>query len=96
MQTKVHQVAVGCITEIFEKIDLENYEKITTDRVKEMINESGMDSYFNEEKNDSSIECSITNYSAENDIVKKINITVIYTVGNQQITFPISKIKVKE
>ena len=64
-QIKVHQAAIGCITEIFEKIDLENYDNITNTRIEEMIEESGMNEYFNKDKNDSYVQYSLTNYSEQ-------------------------------
>lgn len=100
VSTKVHQVATGCITEIFEKIDLENYENITEDRIKEMIDESKMDEYFNEEKNSSHVDYSLTNYAeksdVEEDLLKIINITVVYNIDGNEVTFPMNKIKVRE
>ncbi len=100
VSTKVHQVATGCITEIFEKIDLENYENITEDRIEQMIEEAKMTEYFNEEKNSSHVEYSLTNYAeksgVEEDLLKMINITVVYNIGGNEVTFPMNKIKVRE
>ena len=99
-QIKVHQYAIGCITDIFEKIDLESYDSITEDKIKELIDKSGLNTYFNEEKNDSRVDYYLENYKSESnveqDLVKKINITVVYNVGETQMTLPISKIKVRE
>ena len=99
-QIKVHQYAIGCITDIFEKIDLESYDSITEDKIKELIDKSGLNTYFNEEKNDSRVDYYLENYQSESkveqDLVKKINITVVYNVGETQMTLPISKIKVRE
>ena len=99
-ETKIHQVAIGCITEIFEKIDLIKYEEVTNEKVKELINQSKLSKYFNEEKNGSSVEYSVTNYStqsgAEEDLVKQVNITVIYKVAGNITTLPINKIKIRE
>ena len=98
--TKIHEVAIGCIVEIFEEIDLESYDSITQERVGELIEQSGMNQYFNEEKNKSHVEYSLTNYAndegAEEDIIKKINITVVYTVDGNKVTYPIDKIKIRE
>ena len=99
-QIKVHQYAIGCITDIFEKIDLESYDSITEDKIKELIDKSGLNTYFNEVKNDSRVDYYLENYQSESkveqDLVKKINITVVYNVGETQMTLPISKIKVRE
>ncbi len=99
-QIKVHQYALGCITDIFEKIDLESYENVSEDKVKELIKQSGLETYFNDEKNDSRVYSYLENYKDESkvdqDLVKKITITVVYTVGENQMTLPMSKIKVKE
>lgn len=98
-QIKIHQYAVGCITDIFEKIDLESYDSINDEKVKSLIEESGMNDYFNEE-NDSSVDCNIESYknqaNVEQDLVKKVNITVVYTVGESKMTLPLSKIKIRE
>lgn len=100
VSTKVHQVAIGCVTEVFEKIDLEDYDNITEAKIEEFINNAKMNEYFNEEKNSSHVEYSITNYakktSEDKDILKKINITVVYNIGGNEVTFPMSKIKVRE
>ena len=98
---KVHEVAIGCITEIFEKIDLENYDAITNERVGQMIDEADMNDYFNESKNKSHVEYSVSKLSEETggaaeDIIKTINITVVYTISGNQVTYPINKIKVRE
>lgn len=65
-----------------------------------MIEESGMNEYFNKDKNDSYVQYSLTNYSeqigASEDLIKKINITVVYQVGDHITTVPMNKIKVRE
>lgn len=98
-QIKVHQYVIGCITEIFEKIDLENYDNITQEKIEKLIDESGLNTYFNDEDNNY-IECSLIKYSDESkvskDLIKKINITVTYTVGENSTTLPLSKIKIRE
>ena len=97
-QIKVHQFVIGCITEIFEKIDLESYENITEENVKKLIEESDLNDYFNEYNN--YVECSLIQYSKESgvsqDLIKKVNITVTYTVGNNTTTLPLNKIKIRE
>ena len=101
VKTKIHQVAIGCITDVFEKIDLESYENVTEEKVKELIKQSGLDDYFNKEKNDSKVECTVTSYKEGSedtklDLVKKINITVEYTVAGKTTKLPINKIKIRE
>ena len=99
-EIKIHQAAIGYITEIFEKIDLESYENVTKEKVESMIKETKMDEYFSKEKNDSTIECSLINYhdasGVSKDLVKKINITVTYTVAGNTTKLPMNKIKVRE
>ena len=102
-KTKIHQVAISCMTEVFEKIDLESYDLITTDEVNKLIKESGLNDYFNESKNESTVTCSVTKFkdSAPEgeerlDLVKQINITVKYTVAGKTTTLPINKIKIRE
>ena len=80
---KIHEVAIGCVTEIFEQIDLENYDDITDTKVQSLIEQSKINQYSDE------IE------SAE-DIVKKIKITVTYSVNGQEREFKMNKIKIRE
>ncbi len=100
ISTKVHEVIVGCVTEIFEKIDLESYENVTETKLKEFIEESKLEEYFNEEKNGSSVQYSIVKYkpnvSNAKDLVKQISITVEYEVGGNRVKFPMKKLKIKE
>ena len=100
VMTKVHEVAIGYIVDIFEKIDLESYSSITDAKVKQLIEDSGMNADFNEEKNKSHVESSVTNYATkeglDKDIIKIVNITVVYTVAGNEVTYPINKVKIKE
>lgn len=100
VSTKVHEVIVGCVTEIFEKIDLENYENVNAQKLETFITESRLKEYFNAEKNGSSVEYTITNYKDDvtdaKDLVKQINITVEYEVGGNRVKFPMNKLKIKE
>ncbi len=97
---KIHQYALGCITDIFEKIDLANYDEIDNEKLKSLVDESNINDYFTEEKNNSSINYTIKNYKDETgavqDLVKEVNISVVYYVGNKQMTLPMSKIKIRE
>ncbi len=98
--TKVHQVAIGCIVKIFEEIDLLYYEQVTEAKVSELIEKYKLSEYFNEEKNNSTVRYSVVNYSeetgVEQDLIKKINITLSYPVGNRTVNYTINKIKVRE
>lgn len=102
---KIHEVAIACITEVFEKVDLEPYENVNDTKVKEWIKEAKMDEYFNETKNKSKVESSVANYTnvpteggseQKQDVIKIVNITLTYTISGETVTFPINKIKVKE
>ena len=100
VQTRVHEVAIGCITEVFERIDFIDYDEVTEEEIGKIIDESNMNKYFNKEKNNSFVDYSLKNYKdeseVEKDLIKKVKITVFYTVGNKQISFPMSKIKIRE
>lgn len=99
VSTKIHQVLVACITELCEKIDLETYEDITDVNVKKWANEI-IGTYFNEEKNGSTVTCSVENYkdiaSTEKDLVKEVKITITYSVSGNEVVFPVNKLKIKE
>ena len=55
VQTRVHEVAIGCITQVFESIDLIDYDEVTETKIEELIDEAKMNEYFNKEKNNSCI-----------------------------------------
>ena len=97
---KIHEVTIGCVTEIFEQIDLENYDDITDTKVQSLIEQSKINQYFDESRNHSTITYTIEKYSDEiesaEDIVKKIKITVTYSVNGQEREFKMNKIKIRE
>lgn len=98
---KIHQTAIAYIAEVFERIDLENYENITRQSVGQFIADTGMLDYFNEEKNNSSIEYEVYKYSDSNsevthDLVKKVQVILKYTINGKEVKFPMNKLKVKE
>lgn len=97
---KIHEVAIGCVTEIFEQIDLENYDDITDTKVQSLIEQSKINQYFDKSRNHSTITYTIEKYSDEiesaEDIVKKIKITVTYSVNGQEREFKMNKIKIRE
>ncbi len=97
---KIHEVAVGIITDIFEKIDLDNYDNITETRIAELIESSGANDYFSEEKNHSNVTYKLEKYSdvdsTAQDLVKKINITVNYQINGAEKHISLNKIKIRE
>lgn len=97
---KIHQTAVGYIAELFERVDLENYENITKENVDKYIEQTGMLNYFNEEKNHSSVETVVYKYSdntsGKEDLVKKVQVIIKYTINGKQTKFQMDKIKIKE
>ncbi len=97
---KIHETAVGIATDIFEKIDLENYDNITDTRIAELISNSGANEYFNEEKNHSNITYSLQKYSEENllaeDLVMKINLTINYQINGTEKKLTLNKVKIRE
>jgi len=97
---KIHETAVGIATDIFEKIDLENYDNITDTRIAELISNSGANEYFNEEKNHSNITYSLQKYSEENllaeDFVMKINLTINYQINGTEKKLTLNKVKIRE
>ena len=100
ISTKVHEVVIGCISDIFERIDLEKYENVNEDNLKKWITEYKLDEYFNYEKNGSTVSYTITKYTDKiadaKDLVKQINITVEYEIGGNYVKFPMNKLKIKE
>ena len=93
VKLKVNQVMIGCITEICEEIDAENYTDLTQDRVNKIISACNIPSQY-------SVTSSITKYTSinksANDVVEKININVSYKVGNQNMKYTVYKVKIKE
>lgn len=98
---KIHETAIGIITDIFEKIDLENYDEITETKIAELISDSGANEYFSKEKNNSNISYELEKYTdinsyAKMDLVKKIKITVKYQINGENKEVSLYKIKIKE
>lgn len=98
---KVHEVAVAYITDIFEKIDLQEYDSVSTNtQIEDMLKSSGLPSSYQYEVN-------VTHYSQDNnlpedqkatveDIVERVNIKITYKLAGTQRSFEMSKIKIKE
>lgn len=100
IEIKIHEVAVGVITDIFENIDLENYENLTETKLQKIINDSNAKNYFNLIQDKSKVEYKIEKYSDINpnaeDIVKKIKIVVNYKINGISKKISMNKIKIRE
>lgn len=95
---KINETILGYVTEIFEEIDLENYDDITNQRVEEIISAAKIPSQYTVTK-------TITRYkdlveavtdNTVNDYVKKITLKVQYSIDDVQRDYTISKVKVRE
>lgn len=97
---KIHETAIGVMTDVFEKIDLENYDNVTETKIAEFISTSGANEYFNEEKNNSKVTYELKKYSDEHpgvaDLVKQISITVKYQINGTDKHITLNKVKIRE
>ena len=89
---KIHEDAMSYLTKICEAIDLKAYDD--TDDVNAIAREVGLptDKY----KISYTIEKYTKDHPEAEDLVKRINITLLYTFDKETRTIEISKIKVKE
>lgn len=95
---KINETILGYVTEIFEEIDLENYDDITNQRVEEIINAANIPSQYTITKTITKYKDLVENKTDEkvNDYVKKITLNIKYSIDNVQRDFDISKVKVRE
>ena len=95
---KINETILGYVTEIFEEIDLENYDDITNQRVEEIINAANIPSQYTITKTITKYKDLVENKTDEkvNDYVKKITLNIQYSIDNVQRDFDISKVKVRE
>ncbi len=101
---KINEELIGCITDIFERVDNELYEDINDEEMQEIIKASNIPEAF-------IIECTITNYKDTvedkraqagttgeevEDLVKRVTLNVKYSIDNIDRDYTISRIKVRE
>ena len=93
---KVDEAVIGYVTEICENIDLSNYEDVNSSaKVNALITKMNLPEQY-------SVTCeSIEKFSdypemGQENLVQKINLKINYSFDNNEKSFLISKIKVKE
>lgn len=101
---KINEELIGCITDIFEKVDNELYDNINEEELQKIIASSNISDAFQ-------IEYSITNYKDTveakraqagttgeevEDLVKRVTLNIKYSIQNQDRNFTIGRIKVRE
>ena len=80
-------MAMIYMTEIFENIAIENYDNVTQGNINKFIPSDIQSDY--------KVDINIVNYGEEN-IMKKINVTLTYGVGNKDYTCSMERFKTKE
>lgn len=103
-QLKINEEIIGCITDIFEKVDDELYEDIDEQGMQEIITAANVPEEFD-------IQFTITNYKDTvdskradagttgeevEDLVKRVTLNVKYSIDKIDRNYTISRIKVKE
>lgn len=90
---RMNAVAVNYTVKILEDIDRMKYEEVTND-----LNNSISTNYSIKENYD--VKLDIQNYnkddSSKEDIIKIVTISVNYKVGNEDETYKVKKLKIKE
>lgn len=95
---KIHETAIVYITDIFEQIDLADYDSVDTEsEIKDSIIKNQIqEPYTYEIAVDKYIESS-ENTTQNKDIIEKITIKISYQINDKENrTFEMSKIKIKE
>ena len=100
----INEKIIGCITDIFEKVDDELYDNINDEKMQQIIASANIPEAFK-------IEYSITNYKDTveakraqsgttgediEDLVKRVTINVKYSIDKADRNFTIGRIKVRE
>lgn len=85
-------MAMIYITEIFEKIGIEDYDDVIEDNIENFIPEEALSNY----KIDITIEDDFEGIKEQQDIIKKIRVTLSYNVGNKTYTSSMERYKIKE
>ncbi len=103
-QIRVNEEMIGCITDIFEKVDDELYDNINVEGMQAIITSANVPKGFK-------IECTITNYKATvdakraqtgttgeevEDLVKRVTLNVKYSLHKISRNYTIGRIKVRE
>ena len=107
-QIKVNEEIIGCITDIFEKVDDELYDNIDDEKMQEIITTANVPELFEIKYTITSYTDVITEKRAEaeigtvtsneeiEDLVKRVTLNVKYSVNKVPRDFTIGRIKVRE
>ena len=85
-------MAMIYITEIFEKVAIADYEDIIQEKTNDLIPQDALKNY----KIDIAIENNSEELEKQEDIIKKIKVTLTYNVGNKNYTTSMERYKIKE
>ena len=85
-------MAIIYITEIFDKVAIADYEDIIQEKTNDLIPQDALKNY----KIDIAIENNSEELEKQEDIIKKIKVTLTYNVGNKNYTTSMERYKIKE
>ncbi len=89
---KKETLAMISITEIFENIGIENYENVTEENINNLVPTYVTKNY--------EVDLTITNQFDDvtnyEDIMKKVQVTLTYDLGNKTYTCSMERMKIKE
>lgn len=95
---KINETILGYVTEIFEEIDLENYDDITDERVDNIILAANIPEQYTITKTIAKYKDIVqaANGLNINDYVKRISLRIQYSIDDTNRDFTISKVKIRE
>lgn len=92
IKLKKETLAMIYITEIFENIGIETYDNITQENINNLVPSEVNDLY--------QVEMTITNQLEDvnnnEDIIKKVQVTLTYVIDNKTYTCTMERMKIKE
>lgn len=85
-------MAMIYITEIFENIAISDYDTISEENIDNFVPQDALKNY----KVDVTIDNNFEEVEEQQDIIKKISVTLTYNIGNKSYTSSMERYKIKE
>lgn len=93
VKLKQETLAMIYITEIFENIGIEDYNNITQENISQLVPKEVIDNNYEVTMDITTDFEDVTN---KEDIMKKINVTLTYKVGDKNYSCSMQRMKTKE
>lgn len=99
-RVKMEAMSTIYLTEILENIGISNYSNVTQEKAKDLIPTNIKNSSYNAEitvNSNSNTDSNLNLSETQNeDIIKKVKVTLSYTIANKKYQHTMERIKIKE